>query len=53
MSRQPVKAVSASLSPLIATIAGIHDGVSGAKLGLPLGLPPYGIVVSFDSDSRG
>ena len=37
------------LQPLIAAIAGIRDGVSDAKLGLR----PYGIVVLFDSDSRG
>lgn len=36
------------LQPLIATIAGIRDGVSDAKLGLP----PYGVAVLFDSDSR-
>jgi hypothetical protein len=37
------------LQPLIAAIAGIRDGVSDAKLGLR----PYGIVVLFDSNSRG
>ena len=37
------------LQPLIAAIAGIRDGVTDAKLGLP----PYGIVVLFDSDRRG
>jgi hypothetical protein len=36
------------LQPLVATIAGIRDGVSDAKLRLP----PYGIGVLFDSDSR-
>ena len=37
------------LQPVVAAIAGIRDGVSDAKLGLR----PYGIVVLFDSDSRG
>jgi hypothetical protein len=37
------------LQPLVAAIAGIRDGVSDAKLGLR----PYGIMVLFDSDSRG
>jgi hypothetical protein len=37
------------LQPLIAAIAGIRDGVSDAKLGSR----PYGIMVLFDSDSRG
>jgi hypothetical protein len=37
------------LQPLVAAIAGIRDGVSDAKLGLR----PYGIVVLFDSESRG
>jgi hypothetical protein len=35
--------------PLVATIAGIRDGVTDAKLGLR----PYGIAVLLDSDSRG
>jgi hypothetical protein len=34
------------LQPLIAAIAGVRDGVSDAKLGLP----PYGFVVLFDTD---
>ena len=37
------------LQPLVAAIAGIRDGVSDAKLGSR----PYGIMVLFDSDSRG
>jgi hypothetical protein len=36
------------LQPLIASIAGIRDGVSDARLGLR----PYGFVVLFDSNSR-